>query len=137
VKKVYLWHWCEELEHHSVTINLLTALDKSWQTRVKAAHRILTKFLPACWDVVIDIEKFYSPHHYRAHAAVDIPLILRYFTRGLGVAGKYFNPNCDIIEVGGWSWKYIEDWRAELGFAAPVEIIQSSNVALRRVECLE
>lgn len=129
VKKVFLWHWCEELEHHSVSINLLMALDKNWQTRVKAAKNILTKFLPVCWDIIVDIERFYSPRAYRYNAAIDIPLIIRYFTRGLGVTGKYFDTDYDIIEAGEWSWKYIEDWRAELGFAAPVEIIQSPDAA--------
>ncbi len=128
VKRVFLWHWCEELEHHSVSINLLQALDKSWQTRVRAAQKMLTRFLPVCWEIIVDIERFYSPKHYRMHAAVDIPKITRYFTRGLGVTGKYFNTDYDVIEAGEWSWPYIEQWRKELGFAAPVQIIESGAI---------
>lgn len=130
VKKVFLWHWCEELEHHSVSINLLQALDSSWQTRVKAAQKMLTKFLPVCVEIIIDIERLYSPKHYRMHAAVDIPRITGYFRKGIGVTGKYFDTSYDVIDAGEWSWAYIEQWRTQLGFAAPVKIIESGNIKL-------
>ncbi len=130
VKKVFLWHWCEELEHHSVSINLLQVLDSSWQTRVKAAQKILTRFLPVCVEIIIDIERFYAPKHYRMHAAADIPKMLGYFRKGVGVTGKYFDASYDVIEGGQWSWAYIEQWRSQLGFAAPVKIIESGNIKL-------
>jgi predicted metal-dependent hydrolase len=130
VKKVFLWHWCEELEHHSVSINLLQALDSSWQTRVKAAQKMLTKFLPVCVEIIIDIERLYSPKHYRMHSAIDIPQITGYFRKGIGVTGKYFDTSYDVIEAGEWSWAYIEQWRSQLGFAAPVKIIESGNIKL-------
>lgn len=131
VLQVFLWHWCEELEHHSVSINLLSALDKNYKTRIHAAYKLLWEFIPACKDIILEIEKFYSPKNYRMHFAVDLVKIISYFRKGLGVSAKYFDMNYDVIEAGQWSWTYIEDWRAELGFAEPVRIIQSQDPVLQ------
>ena len=130
VQEVFLWHWCEELEHHSVTLNLLSALDKSYKTRLRAARKLLTKFLPVCTDIIIDIERHYSPRMYRYNAAIDIPKMLRYFGKGVGVTGKYFDTNYDVIDAGEWTWPYIEQWREQLGFASSVQIIESSEIRL-------
>lgn len=127
VLDVFMWHWCEELEHHSVSINLLSAVDKSYKTRIHAAYKVLWDFIPVCKDIIVEIERFYSPHHYRAKAAVDIAKIIRYFSKGIGVSTKYFDMNYDIIKEGEWTWPYIEAWRDNMGHGAPVNIIQSST----------
>ena len=125
VLKVFMWHWCEELEHHSVSINLLSAVDKSYKTRIQAAYKVLWEFIPVCKDIIVDIERFYSPTYYRYNAAVDITKIIGYFRKGVGVSAKYFDMNYDIIEGGEWTWPYIEEWRKNIGYAGPVTIIRS------------
>ncbi len=122
VLKVFKWHWCEELEHHSVTISLLSKLDSSYATRRRAAFNIAFKFIPDCWKIILELEKHYSPKRYRRNAIVDTIKLLNYFRKGIGVSSKYFNPAYDVIPEGEWSWKYIEQWRKSFGFNDPVVI---------------
>ncbi|OUS24200.1 hypothetical protein A9Q99_24990 [Gammaproteobacteria bacterium 45_16_T64] len=127
VLEVFMWHWCEELEHHSVSINLLSAVDKSYKTRIHAAYKVLWDFIPVCKDIIVDIERFYSPKNYRSKAAVDIAKIIGYFSKGIAVSTKYFDMDYDIIKEGEWTWPYIEEWRENMGHGAPVNIIQSGG----------
>ncbi|OUR89331.1 hypothetical protein A9Q81_21970 [Gammaproteobacteria bacterium 42_54_T18] len=132
VLKVFMWHWCEELEHHSVSINLLSAVDKSYKTRIHAAYKMLWDFIPVCTDIIVAIERHYSPKYYRYNAAIDIAKIIGYFRKGIGVSAKYFDMEYDIIDAGEWTWPYIEEWRENIGFAGPVEIIRSDDFKMAR-----
>ena len=125
VLKVFMWHWCEELEHHSVSINLLKQLDNSYKTRILAAQKVLFDFIPACTEIIVAIEKKYSPNVYRYNAAVDIARITAYFVKGIGVSAKYFDPHYDIIDAGKWTWPYIEAWRTDIGFPGEVMLIHN------------
>ena len=122
VLDVFKWHWCEELEHHSVTISLLSQLDNSYKTRIGAAFNIVSKFIPDCWKIILEVEKLYSPTHYRFNATVDTLKLLNYFRKGVGVSSKFFDPTYDVIPAGKWSWSYIEQWRKSLGVDEEVKV---------------
>lgn len=127
VLDVFLWHWCEELEHHSVTLSLLSCLDVSYETRLRAAKRVLTEFIPACHEIVMGVERHHSPIAYRWRGPADIAKLLTYFARGMHVSSRFLVPDYDVIEAGKWSWSYIEEWRDGLGFGDPVEIRSSGE----------
>ena len=127
VLRVFLWHWCEELEHHSVSLSLLTELDSSYKTRLLAAQRVLSRFIPACTEIITAVERHHSPSSYRRKTALDIAKLLAYFSRGADVSSKFLRPNYDIVEAGKWSWPYIEEWRKQIGFADAVEIRSSAT----------
>lgn len=127
VLEVFKWHWCEELEHHSVTISLLTKLDTSYKTRIRAAYNVAFKFIPDCWKIILELEKRYSPRHYRFNAMIDTIKLLNYFRKGIDVSSKFFDPTYDVIPAGKWSWAYIEQWRKSFGFNEPVSIRSDKN----------
>ncbi|MFT6056795.1 metal-dependent hydrolase [Zhongshania sp. BJYM1] len=127
VLEVFKWHWCEELEHHSVTISLLSNLDSSYKTRIRAAYNIVFKFIPDCWKIILELERLYSPKNYRFNAMIDTIKLLNYFRKGIGVSSKFFDPAYDVIPAGKWSWTYIEQWRKSFGVNEPVNIRSDKN----------
>ncbi len=122
VLNIFTWHWCEELEHHSVTLSLLSELDKNYKTRFYAAYNMLFKLIPACYEIVLEVERFHSPKHYIRNSIVDIIKLLNYFRKGIGVSSKFLMPKYDIIKAGEWSWPYIEEMRKTIGFEESVQI---------------
>ncbi len=127
VLDVFRWHWCEELEHHSVTLSLLAQLDTSYKARMYGAYNTIFKFLPVCSQIILEVERFHYPKYYLLNTAIDMVKISNYFRKGFDISAKYFKPEYDIVQAGEWSWPYIEEWRKKIGYEESVQV--RSNIS--------